>query len=290
GKYVVLAVTRQLGFVDRRAHAGHGAYRDAAVDDLQWFGQQVIGHVQEVGQFAGTAAGGLEGGTEGDGGQRADLGVDLVAHGDVHAQPGAEAQGLVGFGEARAGGLDADRVGATGEQLARDIAGGRYRFVGDDRDRGALDQAAAAHRFLGIARLFEHGQAQTLGLAQYFHGLVGGPAAVGVQVDLHVLAQPFAQHAAGFDIQRPRAAADLELEGGDAVLLAEAQGLIEQFLGRAEAEHVAHAHRVGEPAEQLVHRGAQRLADGIPDGDVQRALGHLVVDGPIQHLADLRAV
>src|SRR5699024_5001480 len=112
----------------RLSHAGHSAYRNAAVDDLQWFGQQVIGHVQEVGQFAGTAAGGLEGGAESDGGQRADLGVDLIAHGNVHAQSGAQAQDLGGFGKARTGGLDADRVGAAGEQLARDVAGGRYRF------------------------------------------------------------------------------------------------------------------------------------------------------------------
>lgn len=67
----------------------------------------------------------------------------------------------------------------------------------------------------------------------------------------------------------------------------EAQCLIEQFLSRAEAEHVADPHAVGVPAEQLVDRCSERLADCVPDGGVNGSLGNVIVDGSSQHGVDL---
>ena len=107
---------------------------------------------------------------------------------------------------------------------------------------------------------------------------------------LHVVAEPGAQHVTGLDVQGQRAAPDLQFEGGDAEVLAKAQRFVKQFLGRTEAEHVRDAHRIGVAAQQLVHRGAKRLAQQVPQRDVDGAFGHLVVDGPVHHLVHLAAI
>ena len=232
-------------------------------------------------------------GAEGDGRHRAHLGVDLVAHGHVHAQAGAQSENFGGLGEPGASGLDADRVAAAREQLAGSIPGGGHRLVTDHRDGGVLDETTSAHRFLGIAGLLEQAEPEAVGLAQHLHGLVGGPAAVGVEVDFDVVAQALAQHPARLDVQLQRAAANLELEGGDPIVLAETAGLIQQFLGRFEPEHVGDAQRVGPAAEHLVHRRPERLARQVPQCDVDRSLGHLIVDGAVHdgvHLLPVQGV
>src|ERR1700743_2638431 len=80
------SVVRELVLVDHGAEAGGLADPQHAVPDLQRLGQQVVAHVQEVGQFPGPAGGGLERGPEGQAAQRAELAVDLVAQHHVDAE------------------------------------------------------------------------------------------------------------------------------------------------------------------------------------------------------------
>ena len=150
-----------------------------------------------------------------------------------------------------------------------------------------LHQPAAAQGFSGVARLLQHGQAQALGPAEDLHGLIRRPAAVGIEVDLGVRAEPLTQHMAGLDVEGERPPADLQLEGVDAVRFAEPQRFLEELRGGLEAEHVGDPHAVGEAAQQFVHRGAQRDPDDIPERDVQGPLGRGVVDRAPEQLLDL---
>src|ERR1700758_1978146 len=76
----VLAVVGEFAFVDLNSEAGTFAYPQHAVLDLQRLGEQVVGHVEEVGQFGGTAGRALECRGEGEAAQRSDLAIDLVSH------------------------------------------------------------------------------------------------------------------------------------------------------------------------------------------------------------------
>src|SRR3954452_3664234 len=82
----VPAVVRQLVRVDVDADPGSWTDGELAAGDLQRLGEQVVAHVQEVGQLARPARGAAVGGTEGDGAGGADLAVDLVAHDDLDAE------------------------------------------------------------------------------------------------------------------------------------------------------------------------------------------------------------
>ena len=130
-----------------------GGTRSSAVADLQRLGEQVVGHVEEVGQLAGAARGELVGGAEGDGARGADLAVDLVAHHDLEAQALGEVVDALRGGESGARGLDADRGGGPAEHLAGHVGRGRDRLVGDERDVELLAPASGgrARRRRGTA-------------------------------------------------------------------------------------------------------------------------------------------
>src|SRR3954463_1515707 len=132
----VPAVVRQLVRVDVDADPGSGTDGELAAGDLQRLGEQVVAHVQEVGQFARPARGAAVGGAEGDGAGGADLAVDLVAHDDLDAEALALVEDRLRGAEPRASRLDADHGRRAAEQFAGYLAGGRGALVGDGRHRG----------------------------------------------------------------------------------------------------------------------------------------------------------
>src|SRR6478609_14447 len=107
-------------------------------------------------------------------------------------------------------------------------------------------------------------------MTEDFPGLVRRPAAVRIEVDLGVLTEALTQDAYGLDVQGQWPAAGLELEGRYPVVVAEAQGLLKELRRGPEAEHVRDTHALGVSAEQLVHRGTEKFADQVPQGDVDR--------------------
>src|SRR6185312_5295707 len=86
GCSVVGSVPREPVWIDVDAKAGAGWGVKETVADLQWLGQQVVTHIQEVRQLAGPPGGELVRRPECHGARRADLPVDLVAHHDLQAQ------------------------------------------------------------------------------------------------------------------------------------------------------------------------------------------------------------
>src|ERR1700751_5363932 len=109
----VLAVAGEFVFVDVDSETGTFADPERPVLDLQRLGEQVVGHVEEVGQFGGTARCALERGGEGEAAQRSDLAVDLVSHHHFGAQSLAEVEHALGVGEAGARRLDTDSGGGA---------------------------------------------------------------------------------------------------------------------------------------------------------------------------------
>src|SRR6476620_5420475 len=73
-------VLGQLLGVNVDSDAGYLACRKPAVHDFQGVGQEVIAHVQKIGELPRPPGGGLEGRTERDGAQGSELAIDLVAH------------------------------------------------------------------------------------------------------------------------------------------------------------------------------------------------------------------
>src|ERR1035437_1512680 len=116
----VLAVAGELVLVDLDAETRTLTDAEGPVDDLQRLGEEIVGHVQEVGQLSGPARGELEGRTERDAAQRTELTVDLIAHHDVHPEPFAQAQYPLRVREAGARRLDAPSGGRPAEQFAGD--------------------------------------------------------------------------------------------------------------------------------------------------------------------------
>ena len=141
-----------------------------------------------------------------------------------------------------------------------------------------LHQPAPAGHVVGRARLLGEQQPDVLKLVQRAGGFGGGPPAVPVDVELGILAEGLAQGPAGSDVELDRPPSDLDLEGGDAVLFAHAQGVVDHLAGRGESDHVGGAHPVGVAAEQLGDRKPEALADQVPQRDVDRGLRGRVPD------------
>src|ERR687894_244951 len=131
----VLAGAGELVEVDVDADPRPGTDDELAAGDLQRFGEQVVAHVQEVGELAGPAGRAAVGGAEGHGAGGTDLAVDLVAHDDLDAEALALVQDALRGAEAGAGGLDADGGRRAAEQLAGDLTGRGGALVGDGRHR-----------------------------------------------------------------------------------------------------------------------------------------------------------
>ena len=87
----VLPVFFQLVGVDVGPDSWHLTDADGARHDLQRLGQQVVRHVQVVGELPARREWPRMP-PESDRGEAADLGVDLVAHRDVHAEALAQAE------------------------------------------------------------------------------------------------------------------------------------------------------------------------------------------------------
>src|SRR3712207_1745334 len=103
------AVAGELVGVDLDADPRSGTDGELAAGDLQRLGEQVVAHVQEVGELTGAARRGAVSGAEGHAAGGADLAVDLVAHHDLDAEALALAQDRLRGREPGAGGLDADQ-------------------------------------------------------------------------------------------------------------------------------------------------------------------------------------
>src|ERR1700756_3759148 len=100
----VLAVVGEFVFVDVDSETGTFADPQRPVLDLQRLCEQVVGHVEEVGQLGGTAGCALECRGEGEAAQRSDLAVDLVSHHHLDTQSFAEVEHALRVGETRARG------------------------------------------------------------------------------------------------------------------------------------------------------------------------------------------
>src|SRR6478735_8727307 len=111
----VEAVVPQLVVVDLHAQARAGPDEELAVIDTQGLGAPVRG-------------------AEGDGTDRAELAVDLVAHHDLEPEPLAQMEHPLRGREAGACRLDRDRGRRPAKHLAGDLGGGRRRLVRDERD------------------------------------------------------------------------------------------------------------------------------------------------------------
>src|SRR6478735_613009 len=130
----VEAVVPQLVVVDLHAQARAGPDEELAVIDTQGLGEQVVAHVEEVGELARVEGGAPVRGAEGDGTDRAELAVDLVAHHDLEPEPLAQMEHPLRGREAGACRLDRDRGRRPAKHLAGDLGGGRRRLVRDERD------------------------------------------------------------------------------------------------------------------------------------------------------------
>src|SRR3712207_2117683 len=156
----VLAVARELVGVDLDADPGPRTDGELAAGDLQRLGEQVVAHVQEVGELTGPSRRGPVGGAEGDGAGGADLAVDLVAHDDLGAEALALVQDRLRGAEPGAGRLDADGGRRAVEQLAGDLAGRRRALVGDGGHRRLRGEPAAPEDVVGGAELLGQRQVQ----------------------------------------------------------------------------------------------------------------------------------
>ena len=85
-----MPVVAELALVDVDAQARALADQNGAVLDDQRLGEQVVAHIEEVGQFTGVARGGLVGGAERRVAHRADLAVDLVSDDHLDAESFAQ--------------------------------------------------------------------------------------------------------------------------------------------------------------------------------------------------------
>src|SRR5579871_335781 len=159
---MVLAVAGEFGLVELDAEPGCFPDAKFAVVDLQRFGEQVVGHVEEVGQLPGTAGGELVGGAEGEGAQRAELAVDLVAHHDLDAESFTQAKDALGVGEPGTRGFDADSGGGAAEQFAGDLGRPGDALVGVEGDAGLADEPAAAEDVVGGAEFLGEGEAEAV--------------------------------------------------------------------------------------------------------------------------------
>ena len=227
-----------------------GGTRSSAVADLQRLGEQVVGHVEEVGQLAGAARGEFVRGAEGDGARGADLAVDLVAHHDFQPQTLGQVVDALGGGEPGARGLDADRGGGPAQHLAGDVGGRRNRLVGDERHVEPFHEPPAAEHVVGGAQLFGEEQVEVGHLLHGPQRLGRGPSAVAVDVQLDRIAEAVPQGTHDRGVQRHGTSADLDLEDVDAVGIPHLLGLGDHRRRIVEAQHVTHPHAVGVSAEQ----------------------------------------
>src|SRR4029450_1493380 len=80
------AVVVELVGVDLHAQARVGTHCELTVVDLERLREQVVAHVEEVGELAGALGGQSEGRAERDRAHRTELAVDLVAHYHLDAE------------------------------------------------------------------------------------------------------------------------------------------------------------------------------------------------------------
>lgn len=228
-----------------------------------------------MGDLDGMAGHGAETAGEGDRRHGAEHPVDLVADDGGDAEALAQSDDLGGVGEPGARDLDADRLGVAVEQGAGDAAEGDGRLVADHRDGARAHDAAPAEDVVGGIGLLEHGDAEVVEPTGGDDRRVRVPPAVGVGVELDVVAQlgPQRPHRGHVDAEL---APHLDLERVDAVLVAHLDGVGDHLGGRPEPDHVRGAHVVGRVAQQHVHRLPARLADKVPQGDVDRSAGALL--------------
>jgi len=201
---------------------------------------------------------------EHDRGDSAYLRVDLVSHVGVDAQPCAQPENFLGFCESAPGCLDADGVASTRKQFTRGVTRRGDAFVADDGNGGLLYKPPPPHRFLRVAGLFEEAEAQVLGAPKDLERLICRPAAVGVEIEVYVVPQPFAEYAAGLNIQGDGAPTNLELEGRYPLFAAEPLCFVKDHLGFRESEHVAHTHGRCKATNQTPDGVAGCLADDVP--------------------------
>ena len=115
---------------------------------------------------------------------------------------------------------------------------------------GVRDDAAAAEDVVGGVGLLEHRHAVVGEPAGRDDRRVGVPAAVGVGVELDVLAQLGAQRPDGRQVDA-QLAPHLDLEGVDAVVVAHLRGVGDHLLRRAQPDHVRGADLVASTPRQI---------------------------------------
>ena len=217
---------------------------------------------------------------EGDGAGGADLTVDLVAHHHFEAQAFGEMVNPLGAGESGARRLDADRGGRLAEHFARDVGGGRHRFVGDERH---VEPFSTSQRRPSTSSAGHSSSAKSRSRSAIScmarNDSDARPAAVAVDVQLDRVAEALPQRAHDRGVQRDRPAAHLHLERGDAVGVPHPLRLGDHLRPVGEAEHVADPHPVGVSAEQAADGKFERAAQRIPDRHVDRGFGRRVADG-----------
>src|SRR6185369_5670071 len=128
----VVPVVAELVLVDVDAQTRALADQDGAVLDDQRLGEQVVAHVEEVGQLTGAARGGLVSGAECRVAHRADLAVDLVSDDHLDAESFAQVVDALGVGESGARGFDGDTGRRAAEDLPGHIGGPGHALVGVD--------------------------------------------------------------------------------------------------------------------------------------------------------------
>ena len=163
-------------------------------------------------------------------------------------------------------------------------------FICEERDLCLLHQPAPPHDIIGRVQFLGEEQVEIFHRSQRPSGFRGSPAPVSIDVEIDLVAEMLTQGAADLDVQHERPTADLYLEGGDPVAVHEALCHFNHPRRLVKADHVTDAKPIGVAAEKPRHRLGQKLADQIPDRDIDGALGAGVADGTVQLGMDLLAV
>ncbi|CAM5727122.1 hypothetical protein SVIOM342S_10175 [Streptomyces violaceorubidus] len=219
-------------------------------------------------------------------GGEADAQVGVGVHGDADAEGAADGGQLLRVAQSAPVVVvgEHDLYGALGERLL-DLGERRHAHVGRERHpgpRGDLGHRRGAER--GVLQVLQDVPQLRRDLERGLHG----PGAVGVQAQ-RVSGERLGERLDGGDLLFGREDAALELEGGEAVPLGEAAGLLDHA-GRVEGgapvvllrghalgvtgplveEVGAVLHGVADlAAEQGVHGQAERLAEGVEAGDLE---------------------
>ena len=148
------------------------------------------------------------------------------------------------------------------------------RLVADQRYQPAFGEPGAAAAVLGRDRFLDGRNAEVGQRFARAERVLVAPAAVGVHVELGV-GQCVAHRAHRCHVGL-HVAADLDLEGPDAVPLVHRERLLGHRCGRGEADHVRDRDVWREAAQQRRARPAEDLADEVPYREVDRAARHPV--------------